>query len=136
MRATRTALLFTICLFVHSASVLAAEGPFKFNVEVPSGKTKAIRLRNLPEKATLALQVESNGDLVVALLDASSYSRYAQNPRPLFAGRVERRLSFSVSIPAKGDYFLVLDNRPGREPRAVAVSIIAAPARKGQGGQI
>jgi len=38
--------------------------------------------------------------------------------RALFRAPVENRLSFSVTAPAPGDYYVVLDNRraPMREP--------------------
>jgi hypothetical protein len=80
----------------------------------------------------VAVQVVSNGEIVVALVDSEGYQRFSQTSRPLFVGRVEKRFSFSVSIPVKGDYFVVLDNRSGQEQRAVTVAVRAARADAGQ----
>lgn len=113
-------------------SSVAAEGLAKFSVDVPPGKWKAIRLRNLPKDAALAVQVVSNGEVVVALVDSKDYQRFSETSRPLFVGQVEKRLAFSVAIPATGDYFIVFDNRPGQQPRAVTVTVRAARAGAGQ----
>jgi hypothetical protein len=43
-------------------------------------------------------------------------------------GQVERRLSFSVSIPATDGYFIVLDNRTGQQAKAVQITVHAAPS--------
>jgi len=126
MRSIRTTLLFTILLWMFWLSWAAAENLATFNIDIPAGKWNAARLRNLPKDAAVAVQVVSNGEITVALVDSRDYQRFSETSRPLFAGRVEKRLSFSVSIPATGDYFLVLDNRSGRESRAVTVAVRAA----------
>ena len=113
-------------------SSAAAEGLARLNVDIPPGKWKAIRLRNLPKDAVLAVQVVSNGEVTVALVDSKNYQGFSATPRPLFLGRVEKQLSFSVSIPASDDYFVVLDNRLGQNPRAVTVTVRAARASAGQ----
>jgi hypothetical protein len=115
-----------------SLSSVAAEGLARVNLDIPPGKWKSIRLRNLPKDTVLAVQVVSNGEIAVALLDSQGYQRLSNMPRPLFLGRVEKQLSFSVSIPANDDYFVLLDNRPGQESRAVTVTVRAARAGAGQ----
>ena len=111
---------------------VAAEGLAKFTVDIPPGKWKSIRLKNLPKDASVAVQAVSSGEIVVALVDSKDYQRFSETSRPLFVGQIEKRLSFSVSIPATGDYFIVLDNRPGQELRVVTVAVRAARAGAGQ----
>jgi hypothetical protein len=113
-------------------SCAAAEGLATVNIDILPGKWKAIRLRNLPKDAVVAVQVVSNGEIAVALLDSQGYQRLSKTRRPLFLGRVEKQLSFSVSIPQKGDYFVVLENRSGQNPREVTVTVRAARAGAGQ----
>jgi hypothetical protein len=91
--------LFNVFLWV---SAFAASGPIIVNVDVPSGQWKAARLKNLPKDAMVAVKVESNGEVMVALVHAKAFQNSPDSSRPLFAGRVERRLSFSVAIAEKG----------------------------------
>ena len=111
------------------ATAFAASGPVLVNMDVPSGQYKAARLKNLPRDAVVAVKVESNGDILVALLDSTSKGT-PDTSRPLFAGRVEKRLSFSVTVSEPGDHYIVFDNRRGSESRAVKVELLAAPAKK------
>jgi len=119
--------LFNVFLWV---SAFAASGPIIVNVDVPSGQWKAARLKNLPKDAMVAVKVESNGEVMVALVHAKAFQNSPDSSRPLFAGRVERRLSFSVAIAEKGDHYLIFDNRRGTESRAVTVTLQAARGEK------
>ena len=121
----RTA-LFTLVFCSLGLNTFALSGPVTLNVDVPSGKWKGIRLRNLPKEAVVAVQVESNGDILVGLVDAKSYQGPPDKRRPLFMGRVERRLSFSVTTRKSGDHYLLFDNRTGAETRVVTVTVRAA----------
>ena len=132
MRLISAKILFTILLWMLWLSPAAADGLATLNVDILPGKWKAIRLKSLPKDANVAVQVLCNGEIVVALVDSKSYQRFSENSRPLFAGRVEKQLSFSISIPEKGDYFVVLDNRAGQETRAAKVMVRAARASAGQ----
>jgi hypothetical protein len=132
MRSLCKVILVTICLWALSLSSVAADGLVSLNVNIPPGKWKGIRLRNLPKDAGVAVQVVSSGEIVVALVDSKGYQRFSETSRPLFLGQVEKKLAFAVSIPAKGDYFVVLDNRSGKEPRMVTVTVRAARAGAGQ----
>jgi len=118
--------MLTICLWILCLSSEAAKGPVLLNVDVPAGKWKGVRLRNLPKGAVVAVQVESSDAILVALMDSKSFQRFSKTSRPLFLGQVEKRLSFTVSIPKAGDHFLVFDNRTGAQSRAVTVTIRAA----------
>jgi Putative metallopeptidase len=113
-------LLLLPCLSAHAAS-----GPVLFNVDVPAGTWKAVRLKNLPRDAAVAVQVESNGEILVALLDSTSKGK-PDTSRPLFAGRLDKQLSFSISVTVAGDHYLVFDNRTGKESRAVKATVRAA----------
>jgi len=123
-----------LCLLVYLTPLLvfswfsptAAQGPVALNFEVPSGKAKTIRLRNIPQGAVVAVVVECNGSLLVALIDSASYREgQPDTSRALFLGKVGRRISFSVTIPKKSHYLLLFDNRSGEEVRAVRVMIRA-----------
>ena len=132
MRITRVIILLAACFWMLWASSTSANGLLSLNVDIPPGKWKGIRLRNLPKDAVVAVQVESNGKLVVALMDSKTYRHFSETSRPLFVGQVEKRLSFSVIIPATDHYFVVLNNRSGREPRAVKVTIRATRPGAGE----
>jgi len=125
----KTGLFNLFSLFLW-ASVFAASGPITVNVDVPSGQWKAARLKNLPKDAMVAVQVESSGEILVALVHAKAFQNSPDNLRPLFTGRVERKLSFSVAISEKGDHYLLFDNRRGAESRAVTVTLQAARSEK------
>lgn len=118
--------LFTLLFCSLGLNAFAVSGPVTLNVDVPSGKWKGIRLRNLPKDAVAAVQVESDGDILVALVDAKSYQAPADKRRPLFMGRVEKRLSFSVTTQKSGDHYLLFDNRTGAQTRVVTVTVRAA----------
>ncbi len=111
---------------------LAANGPVTLNVDLPPGKWKAMRLKNLPKDAFVAVEVRSTGEIVVALVDENNYRRFPTPPRPLFLGRVEKKLSFSVTVPAKGHYYVIFDNRLGPQARAVTVTVRAARGGEGK----
>jgi hypothetical protein len=72
------------------------------------------------------VQVESDGNILVGLVDEKSYQEPAEKRRPLFTGRVDKRLSFSVTVQESGDHYLIFDNRSGSEKRALTVTVRAA----------
>ena len=125
MKCCLKALLFCAFLVFTCPNVFAVSGPHILNVDVPAGQWKAARLKNLPKDAVVAVRVESDGDILVGLLDSTSKGQ-PDTSRPLFTGRVEKRLSFSVTVTEAGDHYLVLDNRRGSEPRSVRVTLRAA----------
>lgn len=104
----------------------AAKGPVVVNVDIPAKTWKVARLRNLPEGAIVALEVKSSATIIAALVDTNGYHQYPDVSRPLFAGQVDGKLSFSVTIPHTDNYYVVLDNRSGSTPRAVTVTVSAA----------
>jgi hypothetical protein len=115
-----------LLLSLPAPAAAQVKGPVTFTVEVPPGKWKALRLRNVPTGALVAVEVRTSGDVVVAFVDGTEYQRYPAVQRPLFAGRVEKRIAFSVTAPAAGNYFVVFDNLSGTESRVVTVQVRAA----------
>ena len=85
----------------------------------------------MPKDAVVAVRVESIGDILVGLLDSTSKGK-PDTSRPLFTGKVEKRLSFSVTVTEAGDHYLVLDNRRGSESRSVRVTLRAARSAEDQ----
>ena len=102
------------------------------SLDVPPRKWKAVRLKNLPKDAVVAVAVESNGEISVVPLDSPGYRRFPTLERPLFLGQVEKALSSSVSVPAADNYFLVFDNRSGQQTRALSVAVRAARGSEDQ----
>jgi hypothetical protein len=103
-------------LLVFAASAAGADAAFA--VEVAAGKSKNVRLRNVPGGATMAVSIVTTGKLLVALVNP-------QGSRTLFRAIVEHKLAFRVSVPDRGDYFLVLSNRDGSETVEVQAQIRA-----------
>jgi hypothetical protein len=101
------------------------------NSKVPAGKWKAVRLKNLPEGASLSVKVAASGSLVVILVHEAELKRYPKPISPAFQGTLERTLSFSVVIPESGNYYIIFDNRRGTDERRVRILIQAkAPPKK------
>lgn len=119
-------LLATVLFCVVSPATAQVKGPVTFTVKVDPGRWKALRIRNLPKDAVVGVGVQTDGEVGVAVVDGKQYRNYPAVQDPLFFGRVERRFSFSVTIPETGHYFVVLDNRAGQQPRTVTVRVQAA----------
>ena len=118
-----------LVLLAGGAAALAASA--QLVADVPAGNWKALRLRGLPQGASLAVRVETSGPIVVFFVHQEELKRFPDKPvRPAFSGLVERRLAFRVSLPLAGDYYVILDNRKNTADREVRVRIDAAAARK------
>ena len=116
------------CLLVATMPALgsvAEAAKAQVNSKVPAGKWKAVRLRKLPEGASLSVKVVASGSLVVTLVHEAELKRYPSAIKPAFQGTLERSLSFSVVIAEAGDYFVIFDNRRGADERRVQVLIQA-----------
>ncbi len=103
-----------------------AQAQAMLTLDVPPGKWKTLRLRNLPKSAVVAIDVQTDAPVEVAFMDSSNFKRYPSPDRPLFVGHVEKALSFSVTTPTADHYFVVFDNRSGSEPRAIKATVRAA----------
>jgi hypothetical protein len=117
------ALLLACALALFAADAPAAK--VSLGAEVAAQTWKALRLRNLPKGASLAVRVESSGPIVVALVHEDEVKRFPNPVRPAFAGSLERRLAFRVTVPVAGTYYVILDNRKGGETRKVRLLIEA-----------
>jgi hypothetical protein len=96
---------------------LAAEAAM--TVDVPASKWKALRLKSLPKDASLAVAVQSASSIGISLLKEEDFKRYPQPQEPVFMGTSDRSLSFTVTVPEAGNYYLVFDNRRAVETQRV-----------------
>ena len=108
-------------LFLVAGPALAAEAAA--TVEVPAGQTRTIRLRAVPAGSVMAIRIEADGRVLVALVAAKQLKNPGAAPKALFRAAVERKLTFRVSIQERDDYYLVLNNRRGTEARIVEAEI-------------
>ena len=132
------ALAIALCWLIVAASAgplpaVAAEAAM--SVELPGGKHKAVRLRNLPKGAIMAVAVQTSGPIAVSLVSELDYRRFPKVEDPIFLGTVERKLSFTVTIPAAGTFYLVLDNRRADDARKVKLAIRAQRGPSPEGTQ-
>lgn len=107
---------------LRTVDVSAASNPQSFSFDVPPGQWKTVRLQNLPKDGLVALAVTSDGPLTVGFLDARDQKQFPRIAHPLFWGRLESKLGFSVTIQQQGDYYVVLDNREGAIRRQVSLT--------------
>ena len=126
MRAARIAAILLVCLVSLVPDAFAAKAAV--SAEVAGGAWKTIRLRGLAKGGSLAIQIQSTGPIAVFVIHERELGRLPQPVEPLFAGSLERRLSFKVSLTLAGTYYVVLDNRKGAESRSVQLAIEALPA--------
>jgi hypothetical protein len=110
------------CL-LGSPPLLFAASEGTFTTDVPAGQWKAVRVRNLPAAAKIAVEANSTGGVGIAFLDNTDYKNFPAIVHPLFQGQFEQRLSFTVTIATPGDYYALLDNRTGTSARQVVVTI-------------
>lgn len=101
-----------LLLLIQPASLARCEErDFELTVQVPPATWKTARLKRLVEGATLSVTVRGRGAVDISILDLNDYQSYPEATRPLFKGRSYDNLSFSVTIPESGNYYLVLDNK-------------------------
>lgn len=127
------ALLSAVAALGWSPRADAADAAMTVSLE--AGKWKAVRLRNLPKDAVMAVAVQATGKISVSLLSERDYRAFPKPEEPVFAGSVDRKLSFTIAIPDTGTYYLVLDNRQSSDARKVKLAIrakrgAASPAPK------
>ena len=122
--------LLALLLLSLAAAALAAEA--ELSAEVPPEKWRALRLKGLTQGASLRVRVETSGPIRVILAREDEAQRFPKGLKATFTGSAERRLSFAVSIPATGTYYVILDNRKGDALREVRLFVEALPARRPQ----
>ena len=119
----RVLLGLALAVAVAQAASPGTSGEASLAVDVPAGAWRGVRLRNIPVNAILAASVASDGEIAVVLLDAEQYAAFPDGPKALFRGRTDEKLDFAVRAPARGDYYLIADNRTGSEARTVQLTI-------------
>ncbi|MBI4269887.1 MAG: hypothetical protein HY615_06090 [Candidatus Rokubacteria bacterium] len=125
MRLRAPILLAVPLLVLLASTAFAVTGTVtgSWEIDVPAGQWRAIRMLNVPARTVLSFEVEATGALDILILETDGYRRFPEGARPLFKGDADNRLSFSITAPSAGTYYLVLDNRPGQEARAVEVTL-------------
>lgn len=127
-RATR--LLWALGLLLLGA----ARGEASFHTDVPARTWRALALEKLPQGAVVRAVVRASHPLDVAFVRKPDLAVYPNGAPPVFRGRVEDELQFTVIAPEEGDYALVLDNRSGQQQATVDLRVEAARADAPQRG--
>ena len=122
---SRTWIGLALAFFVCGLASPVVGKEATFTVDVPQGRWKALRVQQLPKEARVAVEVQSTGQVAVAFTRHDASARSLASLRPLFHGLADNRLAFSVTIPAAGDYLVILDNRAAAEPRTITVMVRA-----------
>ena len=100
----------------------------QLNAEVDAGKIYTTKLGNLPRGADLQITVEVDGEIRVLLLNEGDLVALPDVKRPFFQGKTSDELKFSLKVPERGDYYLMLDNRQGRTQRNFKLNVMASAA--------
>jgi hypothetical protein len=126
--ALRRLLLAAVGLLAAGAltPLYAQETQATLTATVPPGTHKTLRLRNLPKDAQIAVVVQANGRIKVVFLTEADFRLYPNPQEPVFLAPVERKLSFALTMPEAGNYYVVFDNGKGTEERKVQMVIRAA----------
>ena len=125
IRSIMLVLLLPLLLASWEADAESANQPLTVSVTIPAGAWKAVRLRNLPRETVVAVALRSDGSLTVGFVNGPDHARFPNVTNPLFWGQAESKLGFSATIPQPGDYFVVLDNREGTNPRHITMTTTA-----------
>ncbi len=116
-----------VFLFLSVPSFAAPTKEVELSLQVPSGQWKIARLKNLPRQASIRVDITGNPPLSVLLVDQDAYRAYPDLPLPpLFRGKIINSLSFTIKIPKTDHYFLILDNRNGKEKSNLQIKIQAS----------
>lgn len=123
------ALAAGLLAWAAAGSVAAQQNQARLSVEVPPGGFKTLRLRNAPAQAQVALAVQSSARIMVSVLNEADAQTYPRIQDPLLTAPVEQAMSFSVTLPETGNYYVVFDNTRGTVPAKVQMALRAARAR-------
>ena len=80
------------------------------------------------------MAVQTPDKLATSLVSELDYRRYPKPEDPVFVGTVDRHLSFTVTVPQTGHYFLVFDNRQGTAAQKVKFVVRAERKQTQQPG--
>jgi hypothetical protein len=96
-----------------------------FRLTAEAGRWNGAGLRDLPRGASIRVEATADGKVTVLLMDQAGFAAFPSAGVPLLANPDSRNFDFSMTVPEAGDYFLVIDNRKGTEPRTVVVRVTA-----------
>lgn len=119
-------LLFSILIFFMTPIADAKVRSAKLAVDIPPGKNKVVRLKNLPQNAMVKVEAKSNGTVNIFFIDQKNYEKYPNIKRPLFQSQIIDSLSFTLNIPSFGHYYIVFNNASRTRPVKVDVIIHGA----------
>lgn len=122
----RRTLLLALLALAPAGPVAAAEQSARASAQVGPGDTYTARLGAVPGGARLSIRISSDLPVDVILLDERDYLAFPDLEGPLFEGRADDELRFSLRVPTSGDYYLVIDNRDGDAARAVTLAVTAS----------
>jgi len=92
------------------------EKSFDIGMSVEPNKWVGARLKNLTTGTLLKIDLQTDGHTKVLLLNSKNYANFPSSViNPLFAAKAEKELHFSASIPNSGHYYLIIDNREGKQ---------------------
>ncbi|MBI1397380.1 MAG: hypothetical protein GC151_15520 [Betaproteobacteria bacterium] len=97
----------------------ARQAQARLTTTVPAGQHKTVRLRNVPADTRIAIAIQASARIVVSVLGAADAARYPAVREPVFSAPVQRAMSFAVTVPSAGTYYVVFDNARGDEPSKV-----------------
>ena len=126
------ALLGAVVAGVLPAAAWAQQNQARLTAEVPPGKFKTLRLRNVPAEAQVALAVKSSSRIVLSVLNEEDARSFPQVQEPILTAPVEQAMSFAVTIPAAGNYYVVFDNTKGTDTAKVQMALRAARGARSQ----
>jgi hypothetical protein len=118
-------LMITSALLLGLPLTAWAGNTASFSSTVPAGQKKSIKINSLPKDTVVAVEVQSDGPIEVVFLGGSELTPTMGEGPALFRGETERKLGFSVTTPAEGDYFVVFNNAHGAVSRSVVVTVTA-----------
>lgn len=121
-----TIALILIAFFSLVQNLGADVKSVQLSIDVPAGKWKSVRLKNLPKNASLKIDVRTDNAITLSVMDEANYKKYPGIKRPLLQSRVINKFSFTVKIPASGHYYAVFDNSAGLREARLDVTILGA----------
>jgi len=104
-----------------------AERSFDLGMSVEPYRWVGARLKNLKKGTLLKIDIKINGHAKFFLLNSANYANFpSADPIPLFSAKVQDKLFFSVSIPSSENYYLVIDNRQGKQKVSFKIHLDAS----------
>lgn len=121
----------TTCLVLFACVALASGKEATVNLEVQGETWKSIRLKNLSKGAVVTFDMRTNGAITVLLVDNADHRHAPDFREPLFSSLVNTKMSFTITIPSAGTFYVVLDNRLATVPRSIDLTVRTASEETG-----